>query len=407
MLLDLDDLKRVNETLGHGSGDALIQAAATRLADSVRASDLVARTIDSRPDASVARLGGDEFTILLGSVREGRDAAKVANRIQEAFSKPFVVRGEELIVGTSIGVAIWPSDGSTREELIRNADAAMRHAKQQGGSQLQFYDQSMNAAALHRLRIEGALRRALASNELDAHYQPKVAMASGRICGFEALVRWPKPDGGYVSPAEFVPVAEESGLISKLGVFMLRRACAKAFEWRAAGLGSLPISVNVSPKQFADEGLVDSVASVLAEARIEPAMLELEITESALVHNAVAAETALQRFREMGVGIALDDFGTGYSSLTFLRRFAVDAIKIDRSFVSGIGKASDDEAIVSAVISMAKALRKQVVAEGVETVEQRAFLKGQGCDQEQGYLFSPPRPPDAIEALLREMQSSS
>ena len=259
----------------------------------------------------------------------------------------------------------------------------------------------MNADALRRLRIEQALRKALDAGEIEAHYQPKGAMETGRISGFEALARWRREDGDFVPPSEFIPVAEESDLIARLGVYMLRQACAQAQRWHQAGLDPGSISVNVSARQLADEGLVDSVASILIEAGLEPGRLELEITESALVHDEVAAERALERFREMGVRVALDDFGTGYSSLTFLRRFAVDVIKIDRSFVAGIGSSPDDEAIVAAIISMAKALRLEVVAEGVETEAQRAFLKRSGCHHEQGYLFSPPKEPAAIEAAMR------
>jgi diguanylate cyclase (GGDEF)-like protein/PAS domain S-box-containing protein len=397
LFLDLDHFKRINDTLGHSVGDALLQGVADRLVASVRESDVVAR--DDMPSA-ISRLGGDEFTILLEGIHEVQDLAKVARRILESLSRPFRLSGHEVVITGSIGITAWPEDGDDVEVLLRNADTAMYHAKEQGRNNYQFYAQSMNAVALQRLILEGKLRRALEHDEFEVHYQPKVSLATGAITGLEALLRWRDPELGMVLPAEFIPIAEETGLIAPISDWVARAVCRQLAGWQERGMRLVPIAVNLSAHQFRNGDLVSQIETLLCESAVPAHLLEMEITESTLMRDEPRVAAALAALRARGLRISIDDFGTGYSSLAYLRRLPVDTLKIDRSFVSHIASNSDDAALTAAIVSMAQALRLRVVAEGVETTAQRDLLRAMGCDEMQGYLVSAAVPAAEIEVLL-------
>ena len=404
LFLDLDHFKRINDTFGHSQGDRLLQAVADRLVRSVRESDLVAR-LESPP--AISRLGGDEFTVLLTEVEDPGGLAKVARRLLEVLRRPFSLGGHEVVITGSIGIAAWPSDGADGETLLRNADAAMYHAKERGRNNLQFYAASMNAVALQRLILETKLRSALERGELEVHYQPKVSRCGRHVAGVEALARWHDPELGAVAPTEFIPIAEETGLIGELGAFVLRRSCLDRVRWSERGLPPAPVSVNLSVQQFRAGGVVELVERALAETGLDPRLLELEITESMLLRDEKLVVAALVALRDRGVRVAVDDFGTGYSSLAYLRTLPVDSLKIDRSFVRDIAERPDEAALTAAIVSMGHALRLRVVAEGVEAEPQRALLEGWGCDELQGYLFARPMPADALECWWREREARS
>jgi len=401
LFLDLDHFKRINDTLGHSVGDDLLRQVADRLVRTLRDSDLISRVGDEESDSTVSRLGGDEFTVLLSELRDPRDLAAVASRVLAALRRPFDVRSHELVIGASIGIASWPTDGDTLDALLSNADSAMYHAKANGRNGYQFYDQSMNAAALRRLEIEAKLRRALEQNELALHYQPRIELATGRITGFEALARWTDPELGTVPPADFIPIAEQTGLIEPLGEWVLRKVCQQVCEWEQA-LGSLDlrVSLNVSARQFGPE-LSRKVGRILAETEVNPIYLEFEITESAILRDEAGVIQTLRELRWMGLEIALDDFGTGYSSLSYLRRLPVDTLKIDQSFVKSIAHSTEGAALTRSIVSMGKALGLRVVAEGVETTAQRALLTEWSCDEIQGFVICRAEPPEQALARLR------
>jgi diguanylate cyclase (GGDEF)-like protein/PAS domain S-box-containing protein len=398
IFLDLDHFKRINDTLGHSVGDLLLQSVADRLVKSVRETDVVAR-----PDlpSAISRLGGDEFTILLSAVNDPQDLAKVARRILDALAPPFQLGSHEVVISGSIGITAWPEDGDDAEALLRNADTAMYHAKEQGRNNFQFYAESMNDALLHRLVVEGKLRRALEQDELELQYQPKVSLVDGRVSGFEGLLRWHDPEIGLVMPGDFIGIAEETGLINPIGGWVLRAACRQIAAWTQRGFPAVPVSVNVSAHQFRDGCLVAQVRAALADAGVDPARLELEFTESMLMHDEERVIAQLEELRALGVRIALDDFGTGYSSLSYLSRLPVDVLKVDRSFVEDIGVRKEDVALGAAIVSMGKALGLSVIAEGVEREEQRDLLRAWGCDEIQGYLVSKALPPDEVERFWR------
>jgi len=403
--LDLDGFKRINDTLGHSAGDEVLCAVAERLLKSLRHSDAIARFPREEPDlddtkAGVSRLGGDEFTFLLQGISEARDAAAACWRVLEALRAPFVVNGHEVFANGSIGIAMHPSDGEDAEVLIRNADVAMYHAKSCGRNNYQFYTASMNINSERRLDLERRLRRALENQRFTLLFQPIRDAVTGRTNAAEALLRWEDPEVGPVSPAEFIPIAEETGLIVDIGEWVLRTACGQYRAWRAEGLGAIRIDVNVSGHQIRQPSFVAKVARVLEETGVSASHLELEITESTIMQEDDVTSEAFQALDDMGVGIALDDFGTGYSSLSYLKRFPIDRVKIDRSFVSQVTSNSDDRAITNAIIAMAHSLRLRVVAEGVETREQADFLRARNCDELQGYLFSRPVPASDFTHLL-------
>jgi diguanylate cyclase (GGDEF)-like protein/PAS domain S-box-containing protein len=389
LFLDLDGFKHINDSLGHSVGDKLLQSIGKRLVDCGRASD------------TVSRQGGDEFVVLLSEVQRPEDAAIAATRMLAAVAEAHSIDQHELHVTTSIGVSVYPDDGQDAETLIKNADTAMYQAKENGRHSYQYFKPAMNARAVERQTIEEGLRRALDRNELSLHYQAKVDFKTGAIAGAEALLRWTHPSLGVISPAQFIPVAEECGLILPIGSWVLRRACEQAQAWVKAGLALGSVAVNVSAKEFRGELFLERLLGVLDETGLDPSLLELELTESVLMKHAESAASILGTLRESGVQVAVDDFGTGYSSLSYLRKFPIDALKIDRSFVGRIGKTADDASIVTAVIGMARSLKLRVVAEGVETLEQSEFLRARDCDEAQGYYFSRPVPPEQFASLLR------
>ncbi|MEK6245828.1 MAG: EAL domain-containing protein, partial [Pseudomonadota bacterium] len=388
IFLDLDQFKEINDSLGHAGGDAVLKEAALRLESCLRLTD------------TVARLGGDEFTILLEDVRSVDEISRVAGKLLGAIAERADVAGHELHLSTSIGVTVYPLDDHDADTLLRNADLAMYHAKQEGRNNVQFFSRDMSERTEKRVDLLARLRGAIARHELQLHYQPQVDIRSGHIIGVEALLRWNDPERGLVSPAQFIPLAEDTGLIVPIGEWVLREACGQAKRWLDAGLGPLAMAVNLSPRQFRQKNLVQMVAGILAETGLPPACLELEITESTMMHRAEEAAVGLRALHALGVQISLDDFGTGYSSLAYLHRFPVHTLKVDQSFVRDIKSDRDDAAIVSTVITLARQMGLKALAEGVETEAQLSFLRARGCDSFQGYLFSRPQPAAEIEALL-------
>ena len=388
MFVDLDNFKRVNDTLGHGAGDELLRIVSARLTQSIRTLDSVSRGLVDTADPSIARLGGDECIVMLTDVRRTADAATVARRLVAALTEPVVVQCTELYVSGSVGVAMYPDDGTDIDTLLMNADTAMYRAKEAGRSGFQFYDRSMNARALERLNMETMLRRALEREEFVLHYQPKVDLCSGLIVGAEALIRWQHPERGLVPPQEFIPLSEETRLVIPIGEWAIGEACRQAAAWRAAGLGPLTIAVNLAATHLRERRLPELVEHALQQHALPPSSLEIEVTESVLMADPeLSVENAL-RLSALGVGLSIDDFGTGYSSLSYLKRLPISALKIDQSFVRDLATDPDDAAIINAIIAMAHTLKLRVVAEGVETEAQRAFLKASGCDEFQGFLVS-------------------
>ncbi|MHB1619641.1 MAG: EAL domain-containing protein [Sulfuricella sp.] len=390
MFIDLDHFKNINDSLGHNIGDLLLKQVSARLAGCVREGD------------TVARQGGDEFVVILSDVAAEEDISVVTRKILTAMAEPFDIDGHELYVSCSIGIALYPRDGEDAETLLKNADAALYRAKDLGRNNAQFFTAEMNVKAMERLMLENGLRHALERNEFVVHYQPQVDLRSGEIIGMEALVRWQHPELGLVSPARFIPVAEESGLIVPLGEWVLRTACAQNKAWQRAGLKPISVAVNLSARQFRQPNLVEVVAGILRETELDPAHLELELTESLVMHNVEVTIATLGRLKAMGIKLSIDDFGTGYSSLSYLKRFPIDMLKIDQSFVRDITTDPSDAAIAKTIISMAHDLQLRVIAEGVETEEQKSFLQQRHCDEMQGYFFSKPVPAVDFEVLLRE-----
>ncbi|TFV48216.1 EAL domain-containing protein [Bradyrhizobium niftali] len=384
LCIDLDLFKNVNDSLGHHMGDHLLQKVADRLRSQVRGNDLA------------ARLGGDEFAIMLAADTSPKEASDIAVRLIQALSVPYEIDGHQVVIGASIGIALSPGDGTSSEELMRNADMALYRAKQDGRGVHRFFEREMDHQAQQRREMETDLRRALAHGEFELHYQPVVDIASESISGFEALLRWRHPDKGMISPAEFIPVAEDIGLIGPLGEWVLREGCKEAANWPS----EVRIAINLSPLQFRSRNLVQVVVSALANSGLPPKRLELEITESVFLAETEANIAILHQLRELGVSISLDDFGTGYSSLSYLRSFPFDKIKIDRSFVKDLAKRSDCVAIVRAISGLGRSLNITTTAEGVETTDQLDWLRAEGCNEVQGFLFSAARPAAEIEQLL-------
>jgi diguanylate cyclase len=404
LYLDLDNFKRVNDTLGHAAGDELLCVVANRLRGSLRYSDFgcVDSSSNARP-GDIARLGGDEFMVLLPNLRGSADAGVVAGRLIDALREPVQLAQNTLVITPSVGIAVYPQDGADAETLLRNADLAMYFAKRKTPGTCAFFDVSMNARALQRFTIEDRLRGALERNEFYLQYQPQFDVRTGSISGLEALLRWTNPDLGAVSPAEFIPVAEETGLILGIGTWALRNACRQAQAWHTEGLPVGRIAVNVSGRQFARAEFPREVGAILKETGLNPAMLELEITESVVMADEAWAEKAINELKQLGISLAIDDFGTGYSSFGRLRNFAVDRLKIDRSFVTSITEGSDDRAIAAAIIAMSRSMRISVTAEGVENFPQLTFLQEQQCQDAQGFLLSRPLQADAAHELLRRV----
>jgi diguanylate cyclase (GGDEF)-like protein/PAS domain S-box-containing protein len=390
LFLDLDGFKTINDSLGHSVGDLLLQEVAERLKTWGREQD------------TVARLGGDEFLIMLTQIKELPDVAVAAERLMDAMTAEFVVQGHSLNISCSIGVSIFPEHGADCETLIKNADAAMYSAKDCGHSNFQFFAEDMNAQAVERLSLENSLRLALGKRELFLLYQPQMDLATGRITGLEALLRWQHPDLGLVPPDKFIRIAENSGLIVPIGEWVLRTACSQARKWQDDGLPAVSVAVNVSAVQFRQQGFCELIRSVLQETGLAAPCLELELTESLLLANADVTLSVLRALKSMGLTLAIDDFGTGYSNFTSLREFGVSKLKIDRSFIREVATNPDDSAITAAIISMAKSLRLKVIAEGVENEAQMSFLRAHHCDEIQGYYFSKPLAVDQVADKLRQ-----
>jgi diguanylate cyclase (GGDEF)-like protein/PAS domain S-box-containing protein len=387
MFIDLDRFKIINDTLGHNIGDGLLVEVAQRLKKCMRESDLV------------ARLGGDEFVVALAGDDVVNTAAHVAENILGSLALPYRIEGHVLHSSTSIGISLYPYDGDSIESLMKTADTAMYHAKAMGRNNFQFFSPEMNQSSNERLQMENSLHRALDNGEFTVHYQPQADIASGRLVGAEALIRWHHPERGMVSPLEFIPLAEENGMILSIGTWVLREVCRQVSAWRALGLTDLRFAVNLSPRQFRQENLVGNILGILREFDMPASALELEITEGSVMENPDAAVILLHQLKLHGLSISIDDFGTGYSSLSYLKRFPVGKLKIDRSFVMDIPGDPDDSAIATAVIQLARSLGLKTVAEGVETAEQLQFLSDQGCDIQQGYWYSKPLAASAFEAF--------
>jgi diguanylate cyclase (GGDEF)-like protein len=388
--LDLDRFKQINDTLGHEAGDQLLKEVAVRLKGCVRSSD------------TVARLGGDEFVVLLPELEDEKYAAIVAQKILAAVARPFGLMGQEFRVTASIGICSYPQDGLDEQTLTKNADIAMYQAKAEGKNNFQFYSKKLNANSLERLTLESSLRHALERNEFRLHYQAKRDIASGRITGMEALLRWEHPDLGIVAPMQFIPIAEETGLIVPIGKWVLKTVCLQSISWQRQGLPALSIAVNMTARQFLDEQLLADVASLLTETGMDPHLLEIELNEGLLIHNVEKTMRILTGLRGLGVKIAVDDFGTGYSSLATLQRFPLDTIKIDRSLMRDVFGTADDTGLADAIIAMGKSLSLTVVAQGVETKEQAEHLRLHACDELQGFYFKRPLPVDEFTQLLRD-----
>jgi predicted signal transduction protein with EAL and GGDEF domain len=419
LFIDIDNFKLINDTIGHQAADQVLRSLAESLSTLIRTDDLLGlytgekfdatQTITVEPigDSVISRLGGDEFIVLLPDTRDRFAAGSVARRILNHLETPIRVEGHEVFVTASIGIATYPEDGLSSEILIRNADTAMYHAKQEGKAAFQYYSAAMNAASVERLTLETGLRHALEGNGLALHYQPQIDIRTGQIIGAEALLRWQHPQRGFISPQTFIPIAEDSGLILPIGQWVLERACQQAAAWQLAGLPRIPISVNVSGVQFQRQDLSELVRKNLAAYELDPAMLRIEITETVIVSARERAIALLHQLRELGVGLALDDFGTGYSSLSYLRSFPIDTLKIDRSFVAEMLTNHTTASIIEAIISMTRILGLRVIAEGVEDQAQFAFLQQIGCDAVQGFYVSPAVPADAFAKLLADFDGTS
>jgi diguanylate cyclase (GGDEF)-like protein len=393
VFMDLDHFKFVNDSLGHSVGDKLLKSMGERLRSVLREGD------------TVGRVGGDEFVLILNDQSNEEVIFRAMQRISAKVAEPLTIDGKELYVTASAGISLYPQDGRDVDTLLKNADAAMYRAKEHGRSNFQFYTSEMNERVNDRLALEHALRRALERQEFTLHYQQKVDLRSGEIIGAEALVRWLHPEWALVRPARFIPIAEETGLIVQLGEWVIHEACRQARAWQLAGLKPGVVSVNLSARQFRAEGLVRTVSRILQETGLEPAGLEMELTESMVMHNVESAIATLQGLKSLGVGLSVDDFGTGYSSLSYLKNLPIDTLKIDRSFVRdiGTGAEAEDGVLAAAIISLAHALDLQVIAEGVETDAQLHFLKRHGCDQVQGFLYGEPVPAEQYAELLERM----
>ncbi|HEX4586204.1 MAG TPA: EAL domain-containing protein [Burkholderiaceae bacterium] len=389
VLLGLDRFKTVNDTLGQAAGEQVLQQVSERLVKCLRADD------------TIGRLGGDEFALILPDLADARDCSSIAEALLQALAAPIRIDGGQTFITASVGVAVFPPDGNEADGLLKNAHAAMRRGKEPGRNNVQFYTSAMNEQALESLELEANLRRALAREEFVLRFQAKVSLDSGQVCGFEALIRWLSADGTLVPPAKFIPVLEQTGLIAPVGEWVLRAACRQIRAWQDEGITPLPIAINLSATQFTRQDVSATVKRVLAESGTDPRLLEIEITESTAMEHAEHMVATLRDLRALGVRISIDDFGTGYSSLSYLKRFPVDSIKIDRSFIGQIADNADDAAIAKAIIMMAHSLQLKVIAEGVETAAQLAFLVSNNCDEVQGYYFSHPVPGAECAAMLK------
>jgi diguanylate cyclase (GGDEF)-like protein/PAS domain S-box-containing protein len=398
--IGLDNFQRINDTLGHSTGDILLKAVADRLTKSLRQSDYITRSDKHETVNVVSRMGGDEFIVLAHDLNQAEDAAKTSHRLLAEMSAPYDLNGREVFLTVSIGISLYPDDGTDVEDLLKNAEKAMRHTKSEGKNNFHFYSSSMHTSVLAVLTMESDLHKALERNELVLYYQPKVDAATRMVKGMEALIRWKHPDKGLIPPMQFIPLAETSGLIIPIGEFVIRTVCRQIKTWQEAGYKQIKISVNVSGRQFDQQNLIEIVRDALRDTMISPQCLEMEVTEGTIMRNPEKAIRILTEMKTMGIGILIDDFGTGYSSLSYLKRLPLDFLKIDQSFVKSLVSDSKDQAIVRATIAMAHSLNLKTIAEGVETEEQLSFLQAHECDEIQGYLFSRPVPAEDIPAIL-------
>jgi predicted signal transduction protein with EAL and GGDEF domain/FixJ family two-component response regulator len=409
LFMDLDSFKRINDTLGHDVGDLLLKMVSERLHETIRPGDVVAHggSAEAPPPGmlerrgnNLARLGGDEFTILIPDLERVDDALNVAHRVKDAMRRPFHLEGHEIFVTASIGISLYPEDGDDCTSLLKYADTAMYHAKNCGKNNAKLYSSALTTKIMSHVKLEIGLRRALQNNELYLLYQPQIDVRSARLVGVEALVRWRHPEHGIIPPNDFIPLAEETGLIVPIGAWVLRTACTQARAWHQQAGRSVRVAVNLSARQFKDENLAQTVLSVLNDTGLDARLLELELTEGTLMDDALATLATLEQLRTIGVYLSIDDFGTGYSSMNYLKRFDVRALKIDKSFISGLPQDSENAAITRAIIAMAHGLKLSVVAEGVETDDQLVLLKQYGCDMAQGYLLGRPSTQEAISGML-------
>lgn len=400
ILLDLDIFKRINDTLGHALGDKLLTEIALRLRDAMRNIEAVGKLGGDDSAITISRLGGDEFGILLTELNNIDPISAIVQRIMEALGEKIMIESHELHITGSIGISVYPGDGDDPEALLKNADVAMYHAKQLGGNNYQFYAEKMNTTTFHHLLLENQLRQGIDKQEFVLYFQPKVDIATGRISGSEALLRWDHPERGLVPPDEFIPICEYTGMITTVGDWVLQAACEQARQWQLQELRGTRVAVNLSAKQFRQSDILEKIIAVLDKTGLEPSYLEIEITESTLMENAEDTIIILNSLSELGITLSVDDFGTGYSSLNYLKRFPINILKIDRSFVRDVTKDSDDAAIVTAIIAMAHSMGLRVVAEGVETEEQLAFLRALDCDEMQGYFFSRPMAANHITQMM-------
>lgn len=407
LFIDLDDFKRINDTLGHDAGDMVLQEMAERLASCLREDDFIAREGEEILNDKIARLGGDEFIVMLSTISNNHQPGIIARRVIKTLAEPISLRGQEYYISASIGISIYPTDGSEAEELVKNADVAMYHSKCEGKNGFKYYQDSMNTEALERLGLEAKLRNAIDQQHLAIYFQTQIDPNTEAVVGMEALLRWSDPDQGDISPDVFIPLAEETGLILPLGEWMLIQACRQVQAWQAQGLAVVPVAINISGVQFSKQDLPNLIKSALTVSGMNPNLLVVEITESAIMSQPDRAIKALDAIKAMDVRVSLDDFGTGYSSLSYLRRFPIDTLKIDHSFVENITHVAEDAEIVAAIVAMAHTLKLKVVAEGVENQQQLEILRAQGCDIVQGYLYSHPLPATQVAALLSDTKTEA
>lgn len=401
LFLDIDNFKHINNTLGHQAGDKLLQITAERITNYVRKIDTIARLGIYEFQSTVARHGGDEYTLLLSGITDIQDIAKIAERILDIFKEPFIIQDHELYVTASIGISVYPEDSDNIDLLIKNAEIAMYHAKKHGKNNYQFFKSHLNTAILKRFSIENKLWRALQLNEFCLFYQPQIAIKTSKTIGVEALIRWMQPDLIIIKPGEFIPLAEETGIINHIGEWVLQAACEQNRKWQEKGLPAICVTVNISSVQFQQKDFPDKVIRILRDTKLQPAYLQLELTEGTLINDISDTIGKMKVLQEAGIRISVDDFGTGYSSLNYLKSFPVSSLKIDRSFVSELGTDQNNESIVKAIIALAKNLDLQIIAEGVEQRHQLSFLQQHGCDAIQGFLVCPPLNVQGIEEFIR------
>jgi diguanylate cyclase (GGDEF)-like protein len=400
LFLDLDNFKRINDTQGHQMGDKLLEELADRLSHQLRDTDVVTRSDQSDASCLLARLAGDEFIILLPSTAGPGESQQVARRILQSFKEPFVIYKQDIFISASIGIALYPSDGTTADELLKNADIAMYHAKKLGRNNYQYYSDELNKAAVEKLEIESRLRRAVENNELELYYQPQMDLGTGRICGVESLLRWNDPELGQVPPDKFIPVAEEFGLIVPLSEWIIYEACSQALQWAHRFPDPVTVSINISAVHFNGYNLENVIAEALQTTGLEPQYLDIELTETSILEDPDQAIDTLHQFKKMGLHVSLDDFGTGYSSLSYLMKLPLDKLKIDQSFIRDMGQNDRGTAIVAATIAMAHSMGLIVIAEGVEEVRHVDLLRQMKCDILQGYYIARPMPAHRIEIMI-------